>query len=113
MTTNNSNTSLDRKPAYIAFKTFLTAIETLEQGLPPTIYKTVWSTFSGGLQSHTLGAFKFLGLVDENGKTLPILEQLVAAKGDNRKEIIRKIISDKYSDAIKLGQQNSSYQELL
>ena len=64
MTTANTKNTTDRKPPYIAFKTFLTAIETFEQGIPPIIERGVWHTFSGSLQGHTLNAFKFLGLID-------------------------------------------------
>lgn len=113
MTTNSENTTTrDRKPSYIAFKTFLTAVETLQQGLPPVIDRSVWHTFSGGLQSHTLNAFKFLGLIDEKGKVQPILENLVSAKGEERKTLIREIIGDKYKEAVQLGQKNASFQQL-
>ena len=113
MNTDVVNTTTgERKPSYIAFKTFLTAVETLEQGLPPVIDRSVWPTFSGGLQSHTLNAFKYLGLVDEKGKVQPILEKLVNAKGENRKAIIREIIGEKYKEAIQLGKNNASFQQL-
>ena len=102
----------DRKPAYIAFKTFLTAIETFEQGMPPTIERSVWHTFSGGLQSHTLNAFKFLGLVDEKGAPQPILQKIVHAKGEERKAILKEIIDNKYSKALQLGRNNASFQQL-
>jgi len=110
MTTNANAT--ERKPAYIAFKTFLTAVETFEQGIPLTIERSVWHTFSGGLQGHTINAFKFLGLIDEAGTPQPILEKVVNAKGDARKVIVKEIINNKYSEAIQLGQKNASFQRL-
>ncbi len=113
MTTESENApTVDRKPSYIAFKTFLTAVETFEQGLPPMLDRSVWPTFSGGLQSHTLNAFKFLGLIDENGKVQEILEKLVNAKGENRKDVIKEIINGKYKEAVKLGSVNASFQQL-
>jgi hypothetical protein len=109
---SNTSSVLDRKPAYIAFKTFLTAIETLEQGVPPIIDRYVWRTFSGSLQAQTLSAFKFLGLVDETGRSQPILQKIVDAKGEERKPLLQELIKDKYSDAIKLGESNASFQQL-
>jgi hypothetical protein len=102
----------DRKPAYIAFKTFLTAIETFEQGIPPIIERSVWHTFSGGLQTHTLNAFKFLGLVDEKGAPQPILQKVVHATGEERKAILKEIIDNKYREALQLGRNNASFQQL-
>lgn len=101
-----------RAPVYIPFKTFLTAIETLEPGLPPTLDRSVWPTFSGGLQSQTLGAFKFLGLIKEDGTVEPILEQLVTSRGSERKAVLREIIRDKYTGAISLARSSASAQQL-
>ncbi len=112
VTNTTSTTTQERKPVYIAFKTFLTALETLEQGVPPIIDRYVWRTFSGGLQAQTFVAFKFLGLIDENGTSQPILQKLVAAKGDARKEILRGVLEAKYAEAIKLGESNASLQQL-
>ena len=101
-----------RAPVYIPFRTFLTAIERLERGLPPRIDRSVWPTFSGGLQSQTLGAFKFLGLIKEDGTVEPMLEQLVEAKGDSRKAELRQILRERYADVIELGHRNASFQQL-
>lgn len=109
----SNNTEQDRAPVYIPFKTFISAIETLEQGLPPSLDRSAWPSFSGGVQSQTLGAFKFLGLIDETtSQVQPILKQLVEAKGETRKEILRRIIEDKYAEAIQLGQKNATFQSL-
>jgi hypothetical protein len=101
-----------RAPVYIPFKTFLTAIETLEAGLPPSIDRSVWPTFSGGLQSQILGAFKFLGLIKEDGSVEQRLEQLIGAKGDKRKEVLCGILREKYAAAIELAARNASFQNL-
>jgi hypothetical protein len=109
---NANNPEQQRAPVYIPFKTFQTAIETLEQGMPPILDRSVWPSFSGGLQSQTLGSFKFLGLIDNSGGVKPILEKLVKAKGDDRKTVLREIIQDKYVEAIRLADQNASFQQL-
>lgn len=112
MGSSDRNNAEQRAPSYIPFKTFLTAVETLEQGIPPTLDRSVWPSFSGGIQSQILGAFKFLGLIRENGKVEPVLEQLVSAKGDERKEVIREIIENSYLEAIQLAERNASFAQL-
>jgi len=101
-----------RAPVYIPFKTFITAIDTLKPGIPPSLDRTVWPTFSGGLQSQTLGAFKFLGLIGEDGTVNPILKTLVNADDEGRKETLKQIIRDKYAGAIALADKNASYGQL-
>ena len=70
MTTKDKAATQGRLPPYIAFKTFLTAIETLQHALPPVLDRSVWHTFSGSLQSHTLGAFKYLELIDDDKRLI-------------------------------------------
>jgi hypothetical protein len=109
---NRNKTEHRRAPVYIPFKTFLTAVETFEQGIPPTLDRSVWPSFSGGTQSQTLGAFKFLGLINETGEVKGPLERLVDAKGDERKGVLREIIENQYAGAIQLAEQNASFQQL-
>jgi hypothetical protein len=111
---NNENSNLKqvRAPVYIPFKTFLTAIETLEPGIPPILDRSVFPTFSGGLQSQVLGAFKFLGLIKDDGSVEPLLQKLVNAKGDERKLVLRDIIRTKYAKAVELAEANASYGQL-
>jgi hypothetical protein len=112
MVTNGNNKAEQRAPVYIPFKTFTTAVETLEQGIPDPLDRSVWPSWSGGVQSQTLGAFKFLGLIGEKGNVQPNLHRLVNAKGENRKVILKEIIEDRYKEAIKLGENNSTFQQL-
>jgi len=109
---DNSNLKQVRAPVYIPFKTFLTAIETLEPGIPPILDRSVFPTFSGGLQSQVLGAFKFLGLIKDDGSVEPLLQKLVNTKGDERKAIYREIIRAKYTKAVELAEANASYGQL-
>jgi hypothetical protein len=108
----SKSTSQERKPVYIAFKTFLSALDKLEQGVPPKIDRHVWNTFSGSLQSQTFSAFKFLGLIDESGNSQPILQKLIDIKGDSKKTVLREVLEVKYTEAIKLGESNASFQQL-
>lgn len=92
----------DKKPipAYVPFRTFLNALDTLQHGVPSIIDRTVWPTFSGLYQSQTLGAFRFLGLIDADGKPTPDLQKLVEDK-DNRQLYLRKVLERSYASLVK------------
>lgn len=110
---NGNKSEHVRAPVYIPFKTFLNAVETLGQGMPTKLDRSVWPSFSNGVQSQTLGAFKFLGLVDEDRGVKPILQRLVNSKDDERKIVLAEIIEEKYAEAIQLANKNASFQQLL
>jgi len=82
-------------PAYVPWRTFLTAIDILEQGLPTKIDKSVFPTFAGSTQTEVLQAFKFLGLIDEDFQTTPALSLLVEDK-ERRPDVVRDVVTRSY-----------------
>ena len=100
-----------RPAAYIPFRTFLTALEALEQALPEQIDKSAWSTFSYAIQAHTVSAFKFLGLIDDDGYVQDELRRLVAEKGD-RPALVGELLRQRYANVVELGDQNATTQQL-
>ena len=99
-----------RVAVYIPFATLLTAIETLEQGLPARLHKSVWSSLSGGVQAQVLSAFKFLRLIDEQGKVQPTLKRLVEER-ENRNDVLMEVIADAYPAVIELADKNASQKD--
>lgn len=93
--------SKDKKmmAAYVPFRTFLSAVESLEHGVPNVVDRTVWPNMSGLYQSWTLSAFRFLGLIDNEGKPTEDLVKLVADKG-NRKAHLRRILERSYPSLV-------------
>jgi hypothetical protein len=87
--------------AYCPFKTFLSAIEGLEHGIPNQIDKSLWPSFSGAMQSQLLTAFRFLGLVGDGDKPETKLHEFVENK-DGRTETLRRILEDSYPELIAL-----------
>ncbi len=73
---------------YVPFKTFLTALDALEAGLPNQLDRSVWPSYSGAIQGQLLGAFRFLGLMDEGNCPTPALGELVSKRGA-RRELLR------------------------
>ncbi len=94
------NTGKKQTVAYAPFKTFLTAIQALEHGVPDTIDRTVWPSFSGVIQSQVLGALRFLGLITPDGTTTPELKKFVTDESC-RKEMLRKILERSYPEIFK------------
>jgi hypothetical protein len=86
--------------AYVPFKSFLAAIQTLEQFLPDKIDRTVFPSTSGAIYSQLLAALRFLGLMSSDGTPTPDLEKLVKDK-TTRKATLRKILERSYPELIK------------
>jgi len=93
--------------AYAPFKTFQSAIESLEHGVPQRIDASIWPSYSGAIRSQLLGAFKFLGLIDESGKPSESLKELVEKKV-TRKATLRKILETSYPQLIGMNLKTST-----
>jgi len=92
---------------YVAFKTFLTALDVLAQGLPNRLDRSVWPSFSGGTQSQMLSAFRFLGLIDEQGNVQSTLRALVDEK-ERRPVNLGAILETRYPKIATLARENAS-----
>ena len=92
---------------YVAFKTFLTALDTLAQDLPNRLDRSVWPTLSGGTQSQMMSAFRFLGLIDEKGNAQPTLRTLVEEQ-ERRPANLATILEAQYPNIVMLARENAS-----
>jgi hypothetical protein len=80
---------------YAPFKTFLNALDSLERGLPDQLDRSLWPSYSGAIQGQLLGAFRSLGLVDENLRPTAELGELVTRR-DHRRQILRRVLEHSY-----------------
>ncbi len=96
---------------YVPFRTFLTALETLERGCPNQLDRSVWPSYSGAIQGQLLGAFRFLGLMDEQHCPTPELRELIAHK-DGRRPLLRRLLEAKYAGLIGLDLARTSPKQL-
>jgi hypothetical protein len=87
--------------AYVPFNTFNSAIESMEHTLPPRLDKTMWPNYSGAIQSQLWSAFRFFGLVNEDGTPTKTLETLVRDK-PNRKTHLKKLLEENYPSLMAL-----------
>src|SRR3972149_6616495 len=95
---------------YFPYRTFLTSLDVLNEGVPEKLDRTVWRTQSGQAQSQTMKAYQFLGLIDQDGNVQPVLHELVSAK--DRRPLIKRLLEDKYAKVVALGAANASQADL-
>lgn len=96
---------------YVPFKTFLTAIETFERGLPAQLDRSLWPSYSGAIQGQLLNAFRFLSLVDEADCPTAAMRELVARR-DQRRVLLRRILESRYAQVIALDLARISPRQL-
>lgn len=85
--------------AYLPFRTFLSAIESLEHGIPKKIDRTIWRNQSGVTQSQILMAFRFFELVDDSDQPTELLHELVEKK-EERAATMTKLLNEAYTSII-------------
>ncbi len=90
-----------RAVAYVPFKTFITSLDTLRQGVPDPIDRSVFRSQSGSTQGMLLGTYKALGLINEGQHPEPILHRLVDP--DQRKAAMREVFDKNYAEVMALG----------
>lgn len=87
--------------AYVPFKTLETALDTLRQGIPDPVDKSVFQNQSFSTQNMLISSFKALGALDDGGHPQPILKRLVDPA--TRKAALKEVIEDKYRSILDLG----------
>lgn len=81
--------------AYLPFKTFLSAFDVFDHGVPHRIDRSIWRNQSGVVQSQIIMAFRFFRLIDESDSPRPALEKFVLNK-DKRKEYVGALLQHSY-----------------
>lgn len=88
-----------QRPAapYLPWKTFLHSLEVFTEGIPPRISRGVWRQ-SGLVQGQIMGAYRFLGLIDENDKPTAVLDLLRDLDSSDRPAAMKDVIAASYPD---------------
>jgi hypothetical protein len=94
---NQIREEAQRLPPYVPFKTFTNFVDSLVQGMPGRIDRTVVSTMSGAMQNQLFASLRYLGLIDEQGIPQDALVQLVEAQGPDRQRILKSILQNSYT----------------
>ena len=85
--------------SYLPFKTFISSVEALEQGLPKKLDRTIWRSQSGIIQSQIMMALRFFNLLNEQDEPTPALHRLVEGR-EKRKEHIASLLQYAYKSII-------------
>jgi len=101
------------KPPYMSFQTFWNFIRELgDKPLPPRIDRSLMGTKSGTDQANLTMALTSFGLVDENSNVLPLLQQLVAADADERKQMLADLVTRHYVAPMEVSHKNGTPKDL-
>ncbi len=96
---------------YVPFRTFLTALEGLQAGLPNQVDRSLWPSLSGAAQGQLLAAFRFLALVDEDHRPTAVLRELAAAP-ETRQRVLRRVVEKAYPELLALELTRTSPRQL-
>ncbi|HWA83043.1 MAG TPA: hypothetical protein VG820_06405 [Fimbriimonadaceae bacterium] len=88
----------DQTPAYVPYRTFSTFVEDLTIPLPTEIDRSLMKGKSNGIRSQLMGAFRYLKLIDDDGRPTQLLQELVEATKTkaNRPDVVRKMVRGAY-----------------
>lgn len=87
-------------PPYLPYRTFLGSFDRLGEGIPPKIDRGIWKNQTGTIQSLIMGAYRFFGLINDQGQPSQKLRDIVAHR-DSPNEYVKTILEEKYAEVIK------------
>lgn len=90
-------------PAYLPWKTFTNTLDQLAENMPNRIDRSAFPGQSGSGQNQLLLAFRFFGLINDDGKPTPALLGVAVKDDAGRKNALRKLIEQKYAPLISLN----------
>jgi len=82
-------------PPYLPYKTLISSLENLAQGIPPRIDRSIWKNQPGTVQSQILSAYRFLGLMNDTTNPTEALKELVQHR-QAPAAVLKPIIEEKY-----------------
>jgi len=83
-------------PPYVSYAAFRRFVESLKQGIPSRIDRTVLGWLSPAGQAQLVLALRFLGLTEDQGAPTEKLEDLAAAQGPLRQKLLRETVTSAY-----------------
>ncbi len=90
-------------PPYVSYRTFRNFLESLKDGIPARIDRSIWGQrYSGSSGKQLMTALRVLALVDTEERPTAALEQLVMAEGDERRRVLRSVLQEHYAPVFAL-----------
>lgn len=81
---------------YVSYKTLRTFLDSLRQGVPSRIDRSLMSNWSGAVQNQIVAALKFLSLIDEQNVPTLLLRQFVQSEGEEKRDLLTHILHSAY-----------------
>ena len=88
----------DKAAVYVSWKTFNGILDSLAEGIPSRIDKSVFVGQSGGVQSQLMAGLKFLNLIADDGTPTAALKAIAVNDEKARKEALQKVLKTAYAD---------------
>jgi hypothetical protein len=83
-------------PPYAPYRSFRNYLDSLKQGIPSQIDRSVMRNMSGALQSQLSAALRYLGLVNAIGQPTDRLSRIVHSEGVERGNALRDVARAAY-----------------
>jgi len=83
-------------PPYAPYRSFRNYLESLKQGIPSQIDRSVMRNMSGALQSQISATMRYLGLIGASGHPTDRLARIVNSEGNERTAILQDIAKASY-----------------
>lgn len=83
-------------PPYLPYRTFRNFIDSLKQGMPNRIDRSLMATMSGATQATVLATLRYLDLIQEHGAPTDKLLRLVNSEGVERQRVLRDMLTASY-----------------
>jgi len=100
-------------PPYVPYRTFRNFLETLREGIPARIDRSVWGPrFSGSNGIQLMTALRVLNLVDDQGRPARELERLVQLEGEPRRAALKALLERHYAPIFGLDLERASKAQL-
>lgn len=92
-----ANDDKKKSAPYVGYATLRSFLDGLKaNGIPSQLDRSLLGGMSGSTQSQILGTLEYLGL-KVNDRPTPLLEKLVRAEGDERRELLNTIVRANYA----------------
>jgi len=83
-------------PPYSPYRSFRNYIDSLKQGIPARIDRSVMPSMSGALQSQITATLRYFELITPSGVPTPALPVLVNSEGPERAKTLRQLLHSSY-----------------
>ena len=103
-------------PPYVSTKTFWGFVDSLKQGVPTRIDRTMMGNQSGATQSQLMSALKYLRLITDGHQPTKLLKELVATESTERVSLVAEMLYGAYpfleNDFLATATTGTLYDEL-